>query len=352
MKKSIWIIVAGSVAVMAGSDMALYKVRSGKVDYAIKGSGGLMGMSTKTIGKKRLIFTDYGANSLTEENKITKQKGMGQESTQKEHTIIYMKNGIAYHVDLNRKRILRREDIGMMMSAMGGNAAQKGEAMLKQMGGKKTGKDKVLGYTCDVWELMGTKQCIYKGIPLRVETDVMGIKSSEVATKAEFDIDISESDLKMPDFPIYDMSGRQIPRDSLERMDQASQKEIAQTAAFANEMQKAAQEAGVVAGKEPTASQKEMMMNAMLPMMKQQMLSEEQNLKKARNCIEDADTLKEAKQCAREMGGEGDPEEGLPTVWNAQTKKQTLDEIDQGLEMMACVKRAKTMQEAQVCMGE
>jgi hypothetical protein len=117
-------------------------------------------------------------------------------------------------------------------------------------------------------------------------------------------------------------------------------------------MGKAAQQAGITAGEKPTAKQEEMMMNAMLPMMKQQILSEEGNLRKARACIEEADTLKEAKMCAREMGGDDDSDADMPTVWNARTKKQTLDEIDEGLKMMSCVKKAQNIQEAQRCMGE
>jgi len=70
--------------------------------------------------------------------------------------------------------------------------------MLKKMGGKKIGSDKVAGYSCDVWELMGTKQCLYKGIPLKIESDVMGIKSVEIATKAEFST-VTNKDFKLPD---------------------------------------------------------------------------------------------------------------------------------------------------------
>jgi len=38
--------------------------------------------------------------------------------------------------------------------------------MMKSMGGKKIGTDKVLVYTCEVWDMMGVNQCIYKGRPL------------------------------------------------------------------------------------------------------------------------------------------------------------------------------------------
>ena len=130
----------------------------------------------------------------------------------KSHKLDYLDGAMIYSVDLEQKRITRMKNPAlMMMNAFGGesSAMEMGEMMLKKMGGKKTGTDKVLGYTCDVWEAMGTKQCIYKGIPLKVESNVMGIKNSEVATKADFDISLSEDEFKLPDFPVYDMHGKE-----------------------------------------------------------------------------------------------------------------------------------------------
>lgn len=354
MKRYITILIAGSVAVMAGSQIELYKVKSGKIDYSIEGSGGIMGMSTRTVGKKRILFTDYGALSLTEENKITRQEGMGGNSTEKSHTLTYMKNGVVYQVDFGQKRIVRMGDAGAMMAMVGGgqtNMAQAGEKMMRQMGGRKTGTDKILGYTCDVWELMGSKQCIYKGIPLKIVTDIMGIKNIEIATKAVFDIDLDEDDFRLPDFPVYDMSGQKLDRSSLAAMDAASQKEMEANLDFMGKVGDAAQKAGVTPGKEITPSQQNAMMDAMLPVMKQDILREEANLRKVRSCIERADTLDDVKSCARAMDSEGKNAEDFPVEWNAKVKEETLSDIDRALEDMACVKNAKSMQEAQTCMG-
>jgi hypothetical protein len=354
MKKYIATLIAGSAIIMAGSQIELYKVKSGKIDYSIKGSGDLMGMTMETVGKKRMLFTDYGALSLTEENKVSRQEGVGQSSTEKSHTLTYMKNGVLYQVDFDQKRIVRMDNAGAMMAMMSGgqtNMAQAGEKMMKQMGGKKTGTDKVLGYTCDVWELMGSKQCIYKGIPLKVVTNVMGIKNTEIATKAVFDIDLEEDDFKLPDFPLYDMNGQTLDKASLAAMDAASEKEMEANLDLMNEMKSAAQKAGITPGKEPTLSQQNAMMDAMLPMMKQDILREETNLHKVRNCIERADTLNAVKSCARAMGDTENEAEGFPSEWNDKIKQQTLSDIDRALEGMSCVKKAKSMQEAQMCMG-
>jgi hypothetical protein len=144
-----------------------------------------------------------------------------------------MNDGIMYRVDFKRKTIVRMENPAMGMNAMlggGKNIGQTGEAMMKSMGGKKVGTDKVLDYSCDVWDLMGVKQCIYKGIPLRIESDIMGLKSLEVATKAEFDISLNEDDFKLPEYPLVDMMGQKLDMDrsKLNEIDKAQSAKNAQ----------------------------------------------------------------------------------------------------------------------------
>jgi len=113
-----------------------------------------------------------------------------------------------------------------MMALVGGNVKETGEAMMIKMGGKKLGTAKVLGYTCTVWNLMSVKQCMYKGIPLKVESNMMGMKSIEVATKAEFDISLSSDDFGLPAYPIYAMDTmnsqkqpKELDKSKLEAMD-------------------------------------------------------------------------------------------------------------------------------------
>ncbi|MEA2048285.1 MAG: hypothetical protein U9O64_07565 [Campylobacterota bacterium] len=360
------ITLMSSSLLFAGADkMKLYDVKSGKIEYAIQGSGEIMGSKMKTVGKKRVIFDAYGTHNLTEENKEEQQTIMGQKKTNKSHTMTYMKNGMVYTADFKQRRIMRMENMGMAMAGlMGGgqNMKQTGESMMKQMGGKKTGTDKVLGYSCDVWELMGTKQCIYKGIPLKVESNVMGLKSTEIATKAAFDISLSKDDFKLPDFPIYDMQGNKLDRRTLDAMDEKQgvqmSQEMDEMALKRVAYEKAMREAGVKPGQAPTKTQQEAMMKAMmggndgmLKQMKQEILSDEEMMRFGYKCLSQADTLKEANICndkANAMGGE--PEEPFDK-WNPEMKKEILGFLDQYLNVMVpCVKKAQTMQAARQCM--
>jgi hypothetical protein len=357
-------LIFGGTLLFAGADQfKMYGAQSGKIDYKIIGSGDIMGVKTKTVGKKRVLFKSYGAKTLTEENQVQKTVMGGKANVEKSHKIILMDGAMLYNVDLQEKRIVRMQNPALaMMSAMAGdsNAMEMGEAMLKKMGGKKTGTDKVLGYTCDVWEAMGTKQCIYKGIPLKVESDIMGIKNTEVATKAEFDISIPDDDFKLPDFPVYNMSGVKLDKNNLAAMDEKERKEAAQgaeaLAAVMGAMAEATQSAGIKPGQKPTkAQEKDMenaMMSALLPQMKQKMLKEEEILLAAKECFGKADTLKEAKICSHNMDEPGDDEGDDLTDWSDKTKKETLGFIDQGLESMACVKKAETMDAIKQCMSQ
>lgn len=371
-KTSLVALIGSSMLMAAGSQLEMYGVKSGKITYEIKGSGSIMGSKMQTVGKKRVIFDDNGALNLTEENKIEKQTIMGQKKTTKSHTMTYMKNGMVYHVNFDNKRIMRMENVGAGMAMlMGGeqNMKQAGEDMMKQMGGKKIGTDKVLGYTCDVWKIMGSvKQCMYKGIPLRVETNVMGLKTTEVANKAEFDISLSKDDFKLPDFPIYDMEGNKLDKNSLDALDSkqnaVSSAEQQQLGNMKAASMKAMNEMGYdpMSGKEMTYQQekqyKQALMNAMggedtlLEKQKKEMLGEEKVVRFFQGCLSDANTLKAANACNQKANSmTGETEEDF-TSWNASTKKETLSDINAYLGSFDCIKGANSFQALRQCMPQ
>jgi len=373
MKKTLkvsMVLMLGSTVLFAGADkMKMYGAESGKIDYKIAGSGNIMGTTTKTVGKKRLIFKDFGAKSLTEENQVQKTVVGGNANVEKNHEITLMDGVILYSVDLQKKRIMRMQNPAMaMMGAMGGDKSIKdmGEAMLKKMGGKKTGTDKVLGYSCDVWEAMGTKQCIYKGIPLRVESNIMGIKNVEIATKAEFDISLSNDDFELPDFPIYDMQGNKLDKSKLDAMDKK------QSAKMSQEMEDFSKYMGAAAGaleksgfdmdnpnakitKEQEKAVKKAMIDAMggekaiLAESKQEILRKAEKIPQAIKCIENANSLKAANACEREYNSE-DPE--YSTEWNDAMKADVLKDMRTFENAIPCIKKANTLKALQACLPQ
>ena len=371
--------LAISILVLTTSNLALaegqvkrYFVESAKIDYEIKSAGNAMGMmKTKTIGKKRLIFNQYGANEITEENKIEKRTQGGKTTTIKSHQLKYMKGSMLYSVDFEKKRIIRMKNTAMAMAGlMGGkDMASTGEAMMKKMGGKKIGSDKVAGHSCDIWEVMGVKQCMYKGIPLRVETDMMGIKSVEIATKAEFDVKLGKDDFKLPDFLVYDMNEDMISaptkldKSQLDTMDKKAEKQAGKGADEVQKMLKMMAEAaikvGIDKGKAPSEDQQKSMQQAMqgmmFPVIKRKTLAQAEMMEFAKGCFDAADTLKEVNKCAKKAAEKfpdgNDGEIGFDS-WNAEVKKETMSEINQFLQAAPCIKKADNMQQLEKCMPD
>lgn len=358
-KTSMILMVAGSL--LMGTDMyKKYDISSAKIDYKITGSSDIMGMVTKTVGKKRVVFSNFGAKELVEENKVDKEVIGGKSTINKSHTLTLMDKSIIYNVDFNKKRTMRMQNHAIVMMGLSktNTVQQVGKKMMLQMGGKKIGTDKILGYKCDIWAMMGTKQCIHKGVILRVETDMMGIKGSEVATNIEFDISKDTNKFKLPNFPIYDMQGNKIDKSNISSMDSSDEMKAMKSnedmAAIGAAMATARQNAGIKEGEEPTSAQTQDMIKAMqqsmFPRMKEQFLAQEEILIFGKKCLSKANNLKEANICNQKTNAMGEEQEEDFDEWNPTIKKEILGFIDEGLEMMKCMKDAKDSDDIQKCM--
>ena len=184
-----------------------YDVKSGIVKYKTTTSGKVMGGTVKGSGTESLYFKDWGAVELRE--KKSKQTtnvnvfGMKKTQTDETHTMDKLDNGKSYSVDFKDKVIYVNDDMAMtMMKQSGTDAGKAGKEMLKSMGGKKIGNEKVLGYNCEVWSVMGGKQWIYKGVMLKLEMEMMGLKTVTEAVSAKFNVSVPDSKFKLPDFPV------------------------------------------------------------------------------------------------------------------------------------------------------
>jgi hypothetical protein len=90
----------------------------------------------------------------------------------------------------------------MLATTQNRDLTKTGKEMMKSMGGEKVGEEKFMGYTCEVWKMLAVKVWLYKGIMLKSESDMMGMKHTTTATKIDFDTSVSNDDLKLPNFPI------------------------------------------------------------------------------------------------------------------------------------------------------
>jgi len=184
-----------------------YDVKSGIVKYTSTISGKVLGGKIAGSGTESLYFKDWGALELKEVNskQTTTMKFFGKKKVEtiSTHTMNKLDNGESYLADLNNKTIIANRDLGMdLMIQSNKDAGEAGMSMLESMGGKKVGNESVLGHNCEIWDVMGAKQWIYKGVTLKMEVTLLGITTITEATSAKFDISVPSSNFKLPDFPI------------------------------------------------------------------------------------------------------------------------------------------------------
>jgi len=342
-----------------------YDIKSGIVEYEVKGSGNIMGLTTKTVGTKRVIFLDYGSHEIIEKKSVEKKDINGKSQVVKTHTLVYNKDAVIYKTDFTNKVIKRMKNPAIAMM-LGSNPIK----MIENLGGKKIGTDKVLGYKCDIWSIMGSKQCIYKGVALRVETDIMGIKNVEVATKADFNVNIDKHDFKLPNFPIAGIHKDKI---KLEEMDEKAKKdaienkdEIAQIGHSIKEVQKQITANPNMSKEERKKVILESLLNSKNMKSKFQQQKESMPkildmMKSYRACIVSTSSQSDMDSCEKDVSSlskklglddfDVDKEDKLN--WSKENKKQTLKEIDEGIKEVSknipCMKKSHNMMEFIQC---
>jgi len=229
--------IASNLSSQTEPTLKRYNLKSGIVKYKTNVSGKVMGSTIDGSGTEELYFKNWGALELKkrDEKRVTHINIFGQKKTEvdEEHTINKLDNGKSYNVDVKNKVIYLTRDPAMEMIKTFGNGdvENTGEEMLKSMGGKKIGNEKILGYDCDVWEIPGGKQWIYKGLPLKLQMTVMGITTINQATEAKFNMSVPDKYFELPDYPIQKMDSYQSDEEY-----EADQREIKEDAAKLKKM--------------------------------------------------------------------------------------------------------------------
>lgn len=215
---------SGKKSAKQENQLKRYDVKSGIVSYKTSMSGNVMGSTITGSGTQSLYFKNWGALELSEEEstQTTTVEIFGNKNVQNTHSHIINKldNGKSYHADMDKKQIfLRRDPMMEMMKQTNTDAGETGKNILESMGGKKIGEEKFLGYDCEVWDLMGAKQWLHKGIMLKIEMTVMGIKTITEATSAKFNVNVPDKHFKLPDYPIQEEEGMLNDEDYEESME-------------------------------------------------------------------------------------------------------------------------------------
>jgi hypothetical protein len=183
-----------SLTLIASSTMAeskRYTIKSGVVDYSISSSG-----TVKGTGHGKLLFKDYGNLEISSQSLETTMMGM----TDTTRDLNKFENGTIYSVDFEEQVIVEINPEAMQQF-QGQDMSQMGLDMLKAMGAEKSGTEKILGYSCDLWTAKGASFCLYQGVPLKTVIKTMGMTQTSIATSARFKVSLSDSDFALPDYP-------------------------------------------------------------------------------------------------------------------------------------------------------
>jgi len=123
-KVSIFAVLGFTLTVVQANQMQKYEVKSAKIEYELKSSGDIMGMVTvKSIGKKRVIFDDYGVKSLEEKSEVKKEMAFakscfGSADTLKEANICVDKGNRMFDDDMEHFRDWTQVDKNEMLQDM------------------------------------------------------------------------------------------------------------------------------------------------------------------------------------------------------------------------------------------
>ncbi len=170
-----------------------YEVKSGIVKYKISTTGKSFGMSIDSSGERIMYFKNWGNLELSDES--ISQNMMGNIETTR--NMMKVDGKYSYSVDFDEKTIIKTD-----LEEIAKNGKLIDKNILKSMDAKKTGTGKVLGYNCDIWNLMDSNIWIYKGVVLKSESSAMGVKTVETAISAKFNISVSDDKFSLPDYPV------------------------------------------------------------------------------------------------------------------------------------------------------
>ncbi len=179
-----------------------YPMKSGIILYDINTTGTSEGLSTHSVGISRLVFDNWGAKELREDDVTEVEKGDFNESISR-RTLNKNDNGTIYSVDYDGNVTYETRDKNLDMAiALGQDISTQSIDLLKDMKAIQDGTGMVAGYQCDIWKLKDQTLCMYKGIPLKITIEAPGFISTRTAQLIMFNKTIDNSEFKLPDFPV------------------------------------------------------------------------------------------------------------------------------------------------------
>ncbi len=184
------LLVLGTISAQENK-VKTYKIKSGYIKYK--------SLEKHTEGTHEIWWDNYGKNMREVYNTTKTTKFFGKKSVEKRHTVTITKGKYVWAADLEKQTGTQgvnptydfvQNNMGQMSES---EQEQTANSILSSLGGKKEGKGEFMGYTCEITKMWGSKVWMYKGIALKSEGKMLGIKTGEEAVEFKPNIRVSAS---------------------------------------------------------------------------------------------------------------------------------------------------------------
>ena len=338
-KIGILLIFAGTLfAFAADHSTEEYHLKSGMVIYHISGGGILAPDLNVTIsGEGKLRFRKWGQIALVEEE--TEERTSGAfEDVETFSKCIKHDNKQQLTVDYDQEMILERP-------------IPRGESLENMtLGMTQHGETVIAGKRCHLWAKEGVRICLYRGIPLLVEKEFLGISYQKKAFSVKEDINVSTEHCSIPDFPVRKIA-----------LFKTSIKQKRGAIAISTSLSKMLDEIS----KKNSVSIKKRKQNYLNKLgvyiyERQKALLPERldYMKRTRECLQLANKSLDANECIEEINAfkssKMKEDAMVIGIWNALEKKKMLDDFDMRIttleSQMKCIRAAKNITDLSKCM--
>ena len=324
-----------------------FKIEKGRVTYDITGGGVLTNETNLSLkGKATLRFKDWGTTLLFEDEGVVITSG-ALKSKQKIESLEKQTKDAVYTVDFKNKKIHKRK-----------NSVSNALKEYNTEGLKKIGQENIVGLNCDIWEGHGVRKCLYKGIPLKIESEILGITYRKVATNIRFDTNNSAESCMLPDFPKENFALFNSALKTKNNMKAKCFTEVLKDVAYIVEkkVEKNGYRLGI--GKQEKTLFLNKMGQKIFEYQKTLLPDLLRSMKETRACLQMGDNPFAANKCmehfSRMKDKLGTGEDDYIILWKEKRKNKLLNKIEDEViyleARISCIKRANNITDLSKCM--
>ncbi len=199
---TLFLMVVMTASLVAKAGFKRYPIQSATILYDINTVGESSGLKTHTQGVARLVFDQWGAREVKEEDSTEVQVGDFND-TRERHAMSKIDDGTIYSIDYDENITYKTRDRDMDVAiAEGRDLSGENFVFLKKIHARKVGTETIVGLTCDLWKGDDQEVCLYRGIPLKISIQSEGFRSTRTAVYAKMDLPIPDKEFALPKFPI------------------------------------------------------------------------------------------------------------------------------------------------------